>query len=409
MQPLLRPPGGEKTWSAVALLLGGAVSLLLVAMGNAPAPALTLISGLWFLFSGYGVWRNRLWGYWFGLLATAFVAGRLGVLLITDPFEWPRLIYCLCFTWFTVALFMERPRRNQDDRPLISLVLLLRDSRSMDVHTLAQRLSIAWGVPVETAKDKDVSQDENVADKTYVVGGSPIFMIGHQGSFYLVNNFDRPYFEEPDKAAEDCPDLRLKKVIREHRAWLSVDLLRVGQLPDRTQAYRQISHLVAELAGDDCLAVFSPESGHLNIFDASLIDELRSENPLEIFQKITQLPVVGIDGEDPEMLAAVAEARRRWPEFVTAFTKRQPGQNFAVKAPITRHGHTEFIWISVERLDAEQIHGCLDNDPVDLGQLKSGDHVSVPVKDLNDWVFNQGDQVTGLFTTKILLKKQGKQ
>ncbi len=409
MQSLFRPPGGEKTWSAVALLLGGLVSIIMVALGDVRSPIASFIFGLWLLLSGVGVWRNRSWGYWFGLLATAFVSIFLIVLLVREPFDWSRLIFCLCFAWFTVALFMERPRRAKDDRPLISLVLLLRESRNMDAHSLSQRLGIAWGVPVETAKEKDVSKEANVANKTYVVGDSPIFMIGHAGGFYLVNNFDRPYFEEPDKAAEDCPDQRLKKVIREHRAWLSVDLLRVGKLPDRTTAYRQISHLVAELAGDDCLAVFCPESGHLNMFDLSLVDELRSENPLEVFQKITQLPVIEVADEDPEMIAAVAEARRRWPEFVTAFAGRQPEQSFAIKAPITRRGNTEFIWISVDRLEKDQIHGRLDNDPVNLGTLKSGDTVTIPLKELNDWVFNQGEEVTGLFTTKILLKKQGKQ
>ncbi len=389
-------------------MLGGLASIVLVLLDKAPSPVMTWLTGIWLLFSGYGVWRNRLWGYWFGLLATAYISIRLGVLLAKGPFDALQLVFCLSFVWFTVALFMERPRRKKDDRPLISLVLLLGESRKMDVDSLAQRTSIAWGVPVETAKDKDVSQDENVAQKTYVVGTTPLFMIGHQGSFYLVNNFDRPYFDEPDKAAEDCPDLRLKKVIREHRAWLSADLLRVGQLPDRSTAYRQISHLAAELAGDDCLAVYCPETGHLNLFDNSLIDELRSENPLEVFQKITQLPVIEVSGEDPEMIAAVAEARRRWPEFVAAFNQRQPDQNFAIKAPVTRNLHTEFIWISVDRLEGEQIHGRLDNDPVNLGTMKSGDAVSVPVKELNDWVFSHGEKVTGLFTSKILLKKQGK-
>lgn len=408
MQSMIRPPGGEKTWSAVALLLGGFTSIVLVLLDRAPSTVMTFVTGIWLLFSGYGVWRNRLWGYWFGLLATAYISVQLGVQLAQEAFDPMRLVFCLCFVWFTVVLFMERPRRQKDDRPLISLVLLLKGERHMDVNALAQRTSIAWSVPVETAKDKDVSQDENIGEKTYVVGNTPLFMIGHQGGFYLVNNFDRPYFDEPDKAAEECPDVRLKKVIREHRAWLSVDLLRVGQLPDRTSAYRQISHLAAELADDDCLAVYCPETGHLNLFDSSLIDELRSDNPLDVFQKITQLPVIEVSGDDPEMVAAVAEARRRWPEFIAAFRQRLPEQNFAIKAPITRNRNTEFIWISVDQLDGDTIQGRIDNDPVSLGSLKAGDLVSVSAKDLNDWVFSHGETVTGLFTSKILLKKQGK-
>ncbi len=247
-----------------------------------------------------------------------------------------------------------------------------------------------------------------MADKTYVVGDTPLFMIGHQGGFFLVNNFHRPYFDDPARSAEECPELRLQKVIKEHQAWVSVDLLRVGQLPDRPQAYQLIARLVAELAGDNCLAVYCPENGHLNLFDPSLIAGLKGEHPLEVFQQITQLPVLQISGEDPEMQAAVAEARRRWPEFVTAFSTRQPGHHFAVKAPITQNDNTEFIWLTVDRLEADAIHGHLDNAPVNLGKLKCGDAVTVPLKDLNDWVIMRGEDISGMFTSKILLKRQGK-
>lgn len=408
MQSVLRPPGGEKTWSAIALLLSGAVSLVLAISGESANYDLSLFSGIWFLLAGMGVWRNRLWGYWLGLLATGAVAVKIGLLLLSAPFQWQRLLFLGCFSWFTIALFMERPHRKRKDAPLISLVLLLRDSRFMDVHTLAEQVSKAWGIPVETAKERDVTEDENVADKTYVVGTTPIFMIGHQGGFYLVNNFNQPYFDEPDKAAEECSELRLQKIIREHAAWLSVDLLRAGRLPDRSTAYRQIARLVAELAGEDCLAVYCPENGHLNLFDNSLIDELRSEDPLDVFQRLTQLPVIQISGEDPELKAAVEEARRRWPEFVNALSRREPGQNFGVKAPITREGLTEYIWISVDKLEGDTIQGRIDNDPVNLGDLKSGDAISVSVDEVNDWVFSNGEVINGMFTTKVLLKRQGK-
>jgi len=408
MQSALRPPGGEKTWSAMALLLGGAVSLVLAAKGN-DHPATTAFTGIWFILAGVGVWRNRLWGYWLGLLATAIIAGKLALALTSEPFQWSRLIYCLSFAWFTVALYMERPRSGKSKEPLISLVLLLGEPRSMTAYSLAQQVSEAWGVPVETAKEKDASKDENVAAKTYVMGDTPLFMIGHQGGFFLVNNFHRPYFDNPEKSAEECPELRLQKVIKEHQAWLSVDLLHIGQSPDRTEAYRQIARLVAELAGDDCLAVYCPENGHLNLFDSSLIAGLRGENPLEVFQQITQLPVIQVSDEDPEMQAAVAEARRRWPEFVAAFTNRQPDHHFAVKAPITQNENTEFIWISVKSIDDTTIYGCLDNDPVNLGKLKSGDAVTVPLKDLNDWVVMRGEDLSGMFTSKILINKQRKE
>ena len=405
MQPLLKPPGGDKTWSALALLASGIVSLTMVALGRSPSPAAAGLSGAWFLLAGYGVWRNRLWGYWLGILATAFVCLKLAFALISDPFLWSRLIFCLSFGWFTVALYMERPRARSD-RPMISLVLLLGSPRSMTAYSLAQQVSTAWGVPVNTVRQGEDKSSATEDKSTYVLGETPLFMIGHQEELYLVNNFERPYFDDPAKAAEACPELRLQKILKEHQAWLSVDLLQVGEKPDRAHAYKQIARLIAELAGDDCLAVYCPENGHLNSFDPSLIAGLKGENPLEVFQQITQLPVIQIADDDPELEAAVAEARRRWPEFVAAFNTRQPDHHFAVKAPVTRKDNTEFIWLTVDRLDDTTIHGRLDNDPVNLGQLKHGDSVSVPVSDLNDWVYARGEDINGMFTSKILLKKQ---
>ena len=50
------------------------------------------------------------------------------------------------------------------------------------------------------------------------------------------------------------------------------------------------------------------------------------------------------------MVAAVAECRRRWPEFVAAFEARS-GENFLVKAPVAHGDNTEFIWLSVTALE----------------------------------------------------------
>jgi uncharacterized protein YegJ (DUF2314 family) len=101
------------------------------------------------------------------------------------------------------------------------------------------------------------------------------------------------------------------------------------------------------------------------------------------------------------MKAAVAEARQRWPEFVAAFQSRA-GEYFSVKAPIRSAGNTEFIWIHVDALDGDTVRGRLGNDPVDLGHLKEGDAVSVPLGEVNDWAFLQAGQPIGMFTVSVL-------
>jgi len=97
----------------------------------------------------------------------------------------------------------------------------------------------------------------------------------------------------------------------------------------------------------------------------------------------------------------VAEARRRWPEFVEAF-RAKAGENFGVKAPLTVDDDREFIWIEVVGLEPDYVHGTLGNEPVALGWLKMGDRVEVPVKDVTDWAYLRDGQPVGMFSVKVL-------
>lgn len=91
-----------------------------------------------------------------------------------------------------------------------------------------------------------------------------------------------------------------------------------------------------------------------------------------------------------------------WPQFVEAFDARA-GEHFAVKAPVTAGGNTEFIWISVTCIEGDRVYGDLDNAPVNLGSLELGSKVSVEARELNDWMYvtPQGDIVGG-FTVKAV-------
>src|SRR5262245_2036309 len=55
-------------------------------------------------------------------------------------------------------------------------------------------------------------------------------------------------------------------------------------------------------------------------------------------------------GNDPRFKAAEAEARRRWPEFVAAFNRREPNVAYAVKARFTDGSATEWMWVQVQSI-----------------------------------------------------------
>jgi uncharacterized protein YegJ (DUF2314 family) len=106
------------------------------------------------------------------------------------------------------------------------------------------------------------------------------------------------------------------------------------------------------------------------------------------------------------MAAAVAEARRRWPEFVAAFNQRRPMQGFAVKVPFHEREENEYMWVEVSKLDGNNIHGTLVNEPKVISSLKLNDQVTVKLDDLNDWLYSDGKEMVGGFTAKVLERKR---
>ena len=119
--------------------------------------------------------------------------------------------------------------------------------------------------------------------------------------------------------------------------------------------------------------------------------------------------VVRLGGENAGLVAAAAEAKRRWPEFVAAFNEYRPGRKCAVKyaAPI-KGGGDEHIWIMVTALGSGTISGILGNDPVEDIGLKLGAAVTIQTGDVEDWLFTDGQSMTGGFSIATLQNTAGK-
>lgn len=308
------------------------------------------------------------------------------------------------------------PASSEDDPPMVSLVLLLKQPRYLEAPILAEILRSAWGITFSASdgeqKNGDAGDGEDrTAGQPWIVGRSPIFMVNTGSAMFIVHNHERLYFDDVDDVAAKVPELRLRTIVQEHRAWLSVDAMSVTGEAETSAAYAKIARALAELADDSVLGLFQPATNRLTPWEPGLETQLRSGENLDGLFAVTQAPVVQVAPDDPRMLAAVAEARRRWPDFVAAFKEKKTGGNYAVKAPITRDGNTEFIWLEVIGLEPEYVHGTLANDPVALGELKLGDRVEVPIAELNDWTYLHApeDEPTGLFTVKVLTDTYGQQ
>ena len=294
-------------------------------------------------------------------------------------------------------LFGERqpqPSPLLPRKPLIALVWLRRSVRDLDADEVAALAADALGEPF-------TSGDPEATDY-FVTGCAPSFLLKRRDQTYLVHTFPRPYMDDPGAVAARASDRHLKHEVANHQAWLSVDLL--GDVPpdELEDVYRVIGRLMAALADNDCVALYCPEADRLSAPDAGLMARLRGEWPPDLFEQ-PYFPTPGLADTDPRMRAAVAEARRRWPEFVAAFEERRPGQSFAVKAKVTEpNGASEYLWLAVTALEGDGIYGILDNEPVLLRHRHRGDRTRVLVSSLQDWMTFDGAKGTGGFTIAVL-------
>ncbi len=384
------------TWANVLIFILGAA---LIVGGFRKGIVQECALGSLLAAGAVGMAYRQRWSFWPALAGLVAGIGVIAYQIYAQGFSWlPAAgIAGLGLLAWDVVREMRAAKRERD-KPLISLVQFRRvpnnfltDKKLADI---AQRL---WG-------DQMPKQE---GEAWLAMGKSPSFIVNAPGMTFLVNNFSKRYFEEGDDPGAEMDELRLRRALETHTAWLSIDLLHMADdARSREDAYPLIAKFFAELLDDDCLAIYTPESGRILAYEPTMIEKLRGPNPLEVFAELTFAPVIQITDDDPRMKAAVEEARRRWPEFVEAFNAKG-GEHFSIKAPVTADDNTEFIWVQVERIDGETIHGRLANDPVALGEMKLGDPIEIPLENLNDWNYVTKEEFKGGFTVQVLREASG--
>jgi len=292
----------------------------------------------------------------------------------------------------------NRMRASAEEEPA-SIVVLLQKPRPLNVQVLAQLLSQASGRSVRAIGTDDPPDRSNRPVGDMVAGASPHFIANVGGTSFVIHNLSSPYVEDPIAASETISDLRLRKAMREHKAWISMDVLKNREAT--SAAYRVVARVMANFAGPDCLALYHPPLNRLVPCTEETVERLKSDDPIKaVFQDLDLVPVIPIE-DDPRLRSAEAEARRRFPEFEAAFTKKD-GTNFSVKARISSETNSEHIWVAVDTIARDVIRGRLGNEPVDLGQLKIGSKVEVQRDKIEDWSFMRGGAPVGLFTVPVI-------
>jgi len=293
MNVSLRPPGGERTWNAILMFLGGSALLGLSLGGFTTSPKVFLAFGGLFVVSAVGLWFRMGWARWtggFGLLIyaaliilgmalrTGFRVNGAGVALVTLWIAWQLL------TDSDRKIAAQKKRGDDSVRvppqPLTSLVLLLSRPRKLTAADVAIAVTKAWGGAYGFQDEVGGGSDK----ENWVVGRSPVFLIKSPDGMFMFHNNPAPYSPESKALAQSIPDLRLRSAVEEHRAWVAVDLMQpFDETRARESYYPAIGRLIAEVAGDDCLAVFHPASKRIIAWEENLREVLRGPELLQRF------------------------------------------------------------------------------------------------------------------------------
>ena len=102
---------------------------------------------------------------------------------------------------------------------------------------------------------------------------------------------------------------------------------------------------------------------------------------------------------DSDMAAAFKAARRSVPGLVERLPKLQAAGIYAsVKVPVVEGDQVEHIWLSDIRFGEGQVHGALNNAPLNLPSWSLGDPISVPLEGISDWMVVYEDRLIGGYT-----------
>ena len=123
----------------------------------------------------------------------------------------------------------------------------------------------------------------------------------------------------------------------------------------------------------------------------------------------TRDDVVGVDGEDKEMLEAQGKARDSLMRFVKAVQKREKGKRYLLKVKLSEGEAVEHVWLEPVKWNDPGLIGILAVDPVSLKTRKKGDTIAPRPSEVTDWVILSADGTKeGGFTADVIEKRKAK-
>lgn len=290
----------------------------------------------------------------------------------------------LLFLAVVLFLLFYRPRRQEDS--IRALILLYRTPTKVQAepfNAAAQRVG------------EEVAAVAVGSDVHILVGRLPL----------MVMQAPVPYGHpdiKPEEIAENFLEARLKEAVLEHQSFASFYSTQPVEDAIWDQTLIALGRVLAEYADDEALMLWRADNNQCIRFSPEMREELKQGRILDLFNEGNGDEVMLVDSDDERMAVAVAEARRRWPEFVAAFRQGDDPDSCIAKGPFGDGHNVEYMWISVTEITADTIQGKLLSSPFKVRGIKEGQLVMLPVEDLNDWAFISESGPVGMFTERII-------
>jgi uncharacterized protein YegJ (DUF2314 family) len=277
----------------------------------------------------------------------------------------------------TVFLRWLRGRRR---RVLESLLLLQTARPRLDPESVVALVRRALGIEVSEA------------DETLVRGnleGGAAYVVVRKGYFLEILS------EEPAEPPVPTEGSEVPAHVFEGVRFLTVIRLIGNPRKITLPAFVEMGRLFGELFDATCVALVTPDDGSVLVVEDELRDMLGGPALVSTFLGLLGIPVP-VPADDPEILAAIEAARRRWAEFVAAFADRDPEGEYAVKAAF---GDTEVehLWVEVEAIEGDLVRGRTKHEAFVLA-IREGEPVEVRAGDVEDWVIHRGKERLGGFS-----------
>ncbi len=227
----------------------------------------------------------------------------------------------------------------------------------------------------------------------------------------------KPYMspEEAEATAADLEHPVTRQAMTGHVAWVSVDVMGSTEIRHTSEvlagAHGFLAPLAAELIDDACLLLYLSASKKVAEPGEKAEAMLREGRLAELFGDAElHAPMLHAREGDPQIARAMAEAKRRLPEFVMAFERAGGTGDFLFKArySIGPDGSgDEYVWLRLEAIERDAFVGTIENNTDDPAIPKKGARDRVPIDRVADWGYaDETGEMQGVFVDRILMSRQ---